>query len=87
MTENQLNKLRNRLLNIQTQLNGASIVLQKEQPLINYKVQDAIRIVSDVYKMLDTIKTCENPPGEVCRKKKLKEKQKSFSAKNNDRSN
>lgn len=79
MTENQLNKLRNRLLNIQTQLNGASIVLQKEQPLINYKVQDAVKIVSDVYKMLDTIKTCENPPGEVYRKKKLKEKQKSFS--------
>lgn len=29
MTENQLNKLKNRLLNIQTQLNGASIVLEK----------------------------------------------------------
>lgn len=62
MTENQLNKLRNRLLNIQSQLGGASVLLSKTDPFINSKVQDALKIIKDVYGMCDTIKTCEDPP-------------------------
>ena len=65
MTETQLNKLRNRLLNIQTQLGGASVALAKESPKIDGKVKDALRIVRDVYGMLDTIKTEEQSKEEA----------------------
>ena len=78
MTENQLNKLKNRLLNVQTQLRGAGILLEKNEPLINSKVQEASKIVSDVIGMCDCIKTCEVPPGEDYRRKKLREKQFSY---------
>lgn len=77
MTENQLNKLKNRLLNIQTQLGGASIQLSKGEPLINSKIQQANKLVAEAFKMCETIKTQEIQP-EVS-KKKWKKKQESFS--------
>jgi len=76
MTENQLNKLKGRLLNVQTQLAGASILLAKNDPLINSKVQDALKTVKDVYGMCDTIKTEEEQPAA---KKKRMEKHKRYS--------
>lgn len=36
MTENQLNKLKGRLLNVQTQINGASILLSKNEPACTF---------------------------------------------------
>lgn len=76
MTENQLNKLKNRLLNIQTQLNGASILLEKGEPFINSKIQEANKLVAEAFKMCETIKTVD--PDEKS-KKKYKQKQQSFS--------
>lgn len=77
MTENQVNKLKNRLLNIQVQLIGASGLLAKNEPLLNSKIQDANKLVADVLKECDKIKTCEASP-EVAKKKK-KRKEQSFS--------
>ena len=62
MTENQLNKLKNRLLNIQTQLNGASIVLEKGEPLINSKITQANKLVADAFEMCKHVKTYEPTP-------------------------
>lgn len=76
MTENQLNKLKARLMNIQTQLVGAELLLQKNNPLINSKVQDALKIVKDVYGMCDTIKPEEEHPAA---KKKRLDREKRFS--------
>lgn len=59
MTENQLNKLKNRLLNIQTQLGGASVILEKTDPFMNSKVQEANKLVSEVFEMCSKIKTQE----------------------------
>ena len=59
MTENQLNKLKNRLLNIQTQLGGASVILEKTDPFMNNKVQEANKLVAEVFEMCSTIKTQE----------------------------
>lgn len=77
MTENQLNKLKNRLLNIQTQLNGASIVLSKTEPFINSKIQDATKLVEEAFKMCEGVKTQEITQEQV--KKKYKKRQDSFS--------
>ena len=59
MTENQLTKLKGRLLNIQTQINGASILLSKNEPEINSMMQEANKIISDVMIKCETIKTQE----------------------------
>lgn len=74
MTENQLTKLKGRLLNIQTQINGASILLSKNEPEINSMMQEANKIISDVMIKCETIKTQEivEPP------KKKKKKQYSY---------
>lgn len=77
MTENQLNKLKNRLSNIQTQLFGASTLLSKGEPLLNSKIQNANKLVSEVLKACDSIKTREVEP-EVSRKKHRR-KEESFS--------
>lgn len=77
MTENQLNKLKNRLLNIQTQLGGASIILSKNEPILNSKIQDAIKLVREVFENCDTIKTHEDTA--VQQYKKRKRKEQSFS--------
>ena len=61
MTENQLNKLKGRLLNIQTQLNGASLLLSKGEPFINSKVQEANKIVAEIFEMCEHVKTEEVP--------------------------
>ena len=71
MTENKLNKLKNRLLNIQTQLVGATLQLSKIDPAINAKLQDANKLVADAFKMCDSIKTVEEEPTP---KKKHKQK-------------
>lgn len=61
MTENQLTKLKGRLLNIQTQINGASILLSKSEPEINSMMQEANKIVADVLIKCDSIKPVEIP--------------------------
>lgn len=71
MTENKLTKLKGRLLNIQTQLIGASMMLAKSEPEINAKIQDANKLVADAFKICDTIKTQEEQPTP---KKKHKQK-------------
>ena len=78
MTENQLNKLKNRLLNIQTQLGGASIALAKTDPLINSKIQQANKLVAEAFKMCETIKTVEVSQAESSKKRKKKEKSFSY---------
>ena len=77
MTENQLNKLQNRLLNIQTQLMGASLILEKGEPLINSKVQNANKLIKEAFEMCKTIKTQEVQP--QVSKKKHKQRENSFS--------
>lgn len=77
MTENQLIKLKNRLLNIQTQLMGASVLLSKGEPLINSKIQDANKLVVEAFAMCDKIKTHEVVQEES--KKKRKKREQSFS--------
>lgn len=79
MTENQLNKLKGRLLNVQTQLAGAGVLLAKNDPLINSKVQDALKIVKDVYGMCDTIKPEEEQQAKAKAKKKYQQREESFS--------
>ena len=59
MTENQLTKLKNRLINVQAQLSGASVILSKNEPFINSKVNDANKLVAEALKMCETIKTHE----------------------------
>ena len=59
MTENQLTKLKGRLLNIQTQINGASILLSKNEPEINSMIQEANKIIADVMIKCESIKTQE----------------------------
>lgn len=77
MTENQLTKLKNRLLNIQTQLLGASMLLEKGEPLMNSKVQNANKLVKEVFEMCDTVKTKEIP--ETVSQKKRKKKESGYS--------
>lgn len=77
MTENQLNKLRSRLLNIQTQLSGASILLEKGEPFMNDKIQKANDLVKEVFEMCETVKTKEVPESKS--QKKRKKKNDSFS--------
>lgn len=77
MNENQLNKLKGRLLNVQTQLSGASILLEKCDPLINSKIQQANKIVAEAFEMCKTIRTVEVSQAES--KKKYKKRQQSFS--------
>lgn len=83
MTENQLTKLKNRLLNIQTQLNGASIVLEKGEPFINSKITDANKLVADAFEMLKHVKTHEPAPDNWQRKKKHKQQAYSYLTPNN----
>lgn len=77
MTENQLTKLKNRLINIQAQLSGASVQLCKVDPFINSKITDANKLVAEAFKMCDTIKTHEDTP--QVQKKKKKHRQQAFS--------
>ena len=78
MTENQLNKLKNRLLNIQTQLGGASIVLEKGEPFINSKVQEANKLVKEAFDMCATIKTQEVTQEQSLKQRKKKEQNFSY---------
>jgi hypothetical protein len=78
MTENQLNKLKNRLLNIQTQLNGASIVLEKGEPLINSKITQANKLVADAFEMCKHVKTYEPTPQQQQKKRRHKEQAYSY---------
>ena len=70
MTENQLIKLKNRLLNIQTQLAGASVLLERTDPFINSKITQANKLVQEAFTMSSTIKTVEdNSPSKKKHKK------------------
>lgn len=70
MTENQLVKLKGRLLNIQTQLNGASLLLSKNEPTINSMIQEANKIVSDALIKCDSIVTKEIEPEKPKKRRK-----------------
>lgn len=72
MTENQLNKLKARLMNIQTQLVGAGGVL-KDEPHINSKLQEANNQITKAMRMCDSIKTKDPTKAEQkkARKKRL----------------
>lgn len=77
MTENQLNKLKNRLMNVQTQLGGASVLLEKGEPFINSKITQANKLVADALKMCDSVKTYD--PTQEQMKKKRKKKERGYS--------
>lgn len=77
MTENQLNKLKSRLANVQVQLIGASGLLAKGEPFLNSKIQNANKLVGEVLRACDSVKTREIEP-EV-QKKFNKKKEQSFS--------
>lgn len=77
MNENQLNKLKGRLLNIQNQLDGASILLSKGEPIINSKIQEANKLVKEAFRLCESIKTVEVP--QTVSKKKYKKREESFS--------
>ena len=70
MTENQLNKLKGRLLNIQTQINGACILLSKKEPQLNSKMQEANKIIADALIACESIKTEEVEPVQPKKKHK-----------------
>lgn len=70
MTENQLNKLKGRLLNIQTQINGACILLSKKEPHLNSKMQEANKIIADALIECESIKTEEVEPTPPKKKRK-----------------
>lgn len=74
MTENQLAKLKRRLINVQSQLAGAETLLSRGEPFINSKLQEANKLVGAALEMCEKIKPCDNPPGEKFRKQKLKDK-------------
>lgn len=76
MTEKQLDKLKNRLLNIQNQLSGASLILEKGEPFINSKVTQANKLVQEAFDMCKSVKTHEIPDTPP---KKKKNKESSFS--------
>lgn len=78
MTENQLVKLKNRLLNIQTQLNGASIILEKGEPFINSKITQANKLVAEAFEMCKSVKTYEPTQTEIKKKKKHKDQAYSY---------
>lgn len=69
MNENQLNKLKGRLLNVQTQLTGASILLEKCDPLVNSKIQQANKLVAEAFEMSKSIKPVEIPQPQSKKKK------------------
>lgn len=77
MTENQLTKLKNRLINVQAQLSGASVILAKGEPFINSKVTEANKLVAEALKMCENVKTHE--PTNEQQKKKKKHKEQAFS--------
>lgn len=77
MTENQLNKLKSRLANVQVQLIGASGLLSKGEPFLNSKIQNANKLVGEVLRACYSVKTREIEP-EV-QKKLRKKKEESFS--------
>lgn len=78
MTENQVTKLKSRLLNVQVQLGGASLLLEKNEPFINSKITDANKLVKEALSMLDKVKTHEVSNAEGKRKRKRKEKSFSY---------
>ena len=77
MTENQLTKLKNRLINVQAQLSRASVILEKGEPFINSKVTNANKLVAEALKMCESIKTYE--PTQEQKQKKRKKKEQGYS--------
>lgn len=75
MTENQLIKLKNRLLNIQTQLQGGTLVLGRSttEQDIRARLETAIKKVKECYDLTDGIETHEPTKAENQRAKKRKE--------------
>ena len=69
-----MNKLKSRLANVQVQLIGASGLLSKGEPFLNSKIQNANKLVGEVLKACDSIKTKEIEP-EISQKKRRKKEQ------------
>lgn len=75
MTESQLIKLKNRLLNVQTQLQGGTLVLggSTTEQNIKARLETAIKKVKECYELTDGIETHEPTKAENQRAKKRKE--------------
>ena len=75
MTENQLIKLKNRLLNIQTQLQGGTLVLGRSttEQDIRARLETAIKKVKECYDLTDGIETHEPTKAENKRAKERRE--------------
>ena len=75
MTENQLIKLKNRLLNIQTQLQGGTLVLGRSttEQNIRARLETAIKTIKDCYELTDGIETYEPTKEENQKLRKRKE--------------
>lgn len=75
MTENQLIKLKNRLLNIQTQLQGGALVLGRSttEQNIRARLETALKTIKDCYELTDGIETYEPSKAENQRAKTRKE--------------
>lgn len=75
MTQNQLVKLKNRILNITTQLQGANLVLNRSttEQQIAWKVDNAIKLMRECYELLDSVKTYEPTKEQQQKARKKKE--------------
>ena len=75
MNKNQLVKFKNRLLNIQTQVqSGINILgMSTTEQLINAKLSTALKILRDVYELTDGIETRETTKAENENLRKRKE--------------
>lgn len=75
MTQNQLVKLKNRILNITTQLQGANLVLNRSttEQQIAWKVDNAIKLMRECYELLDSVTTYEPTKEQQQKARKKKE--------------
>ena len=75
MNENQLVKFKNRLLNIQTQLQGGTLALGKDtkEEQIKSKLLYATQLVKEAFEMTDEIRTKEISKAESQRIRQRKE--------------
>lgn len=76
MNENQLMKFKNRLLNVQTQIQGGTLGLGKStvEQQINTKLLMAVKLIKDAYDMTDGIETKELAKAEQKKGRERKER-------------
>ena len=75
MNENQLTKFKNRILNIQTQIQSGINLLGRSTPeqLVSAKLSTALKIIRETYDLTDGIETHELTKAENQRLKQRKE--------------